>query len=66
MLQCILCTQNKKEIDWKDVDTLRKFLSAAAKIKPRRKTGLCAKHQRRLAKAVKRSRIMGLLPFVPE
>jgi small subunit ribosomal protein S18 len=66
MVQCILCTQNKKEIDWKDVDTLRKFLSAAAKIKPRRKTGLCAKHQRRLAKAVKRSRIMGLLPFVPE
>lgn len=66
MQQCTLCTQNKKELDWKDTETLRKFLSAAAKIKPRRKTGLCARHQRRLARAVKRARVMGLLPFVPE
>lgn len=66
MVQCIFCTQNRKELDWKDAETLRKFLSAAAKIKPRRKTGLCAKHQRYLARAVKRARVMGLLPFVPE
>ncbi len=66
MMQCQLCTQNKKEIDWKDIETLRKFLSAAFKIKSRQKTGLCAKHQRKVTKAVKRARIMGLLPFVPE
>lgn len=66
MIQCAFCTQNKKDIDWKDADDLRKFLSAALKIKSRVKTGLCAKHQRNFAKAVKRARVMGLLPFVPE
>jgi small subunit ribosomal protein S18 len=66
VIQCQFCTQNKKELDWKDAETLRKFLSAAAKIKPRRKTGLCAKHQRHLSRSVKRARVMGLLPFVPE
>ncbi|MBI2633935.1 MAG: 30S ribosomal protein S18, partial [Parcubacteria group bacterium] len=43
-----------------------KFLSLGMKIKPRRKTGLCAKHQREIAKAIKRSRVMALLPFLPE
>lgn len=66
MLQCAFCTQNKKEVDWKDAETLRKFTSAAHKIKSRPKTGLCAKHQRQLSRAIKRSRVMGLMPFVPE
>jgi small subunit ribosomal protein S18 len=66
MLQCAFCTKNQREVDWKDADTLRKFTSAAAKIKSRQKTSLCAKHQRKLSKAIKRARVMGLLPFVPE
>jgi small subunit ribosomal protein S18 len=66
MSQCFFCTQNKKEVDWKDVETLKRFISAAAKIKPREKTKLCARHQHRLARAIKRARVAGLLPFVPE
>jgi small subunit ribosomal protein S18 len=64
MTQCYFCLHNVKEIDYKDTQTLKKFLSGQMKIYPRRKTGLCAKHQRQLKKAVKRARILGLLPFV--
>lgn len=63
-MECYFCRHNKKEIDWKDADLLGKFISAQAKIKPPRRTGTCAKHQRILAKAIKRARIAGLLPFV--
>ncbi len=63
MNECYFCRQNIKEIDYKDVETLKKFLSGQMKIYPRRKTGLCAKHQRQLKKAVKRARQLGLLPF---
>lgn len=55
--------QEIKEINYKDVDTLRKFISAGMKIRPRRKTGLCAAHQRKVARAIKQARIAGLLPF---
>lgn len=61
---CSFCTTNIGKIDYKDVQTLRRFISSYAKILPRRKTGVCAKHQRKLAKAIKRARIMSLLPFV--
>ncbi len=64
MPQCYFCLQNKKEIDFKDVETLKRFISSQMKIYPQRKTGLCAKHQRLLKKAVKRARVMGLLPFL--
>lgn len=64
MNQCYFCLHNEKEIDYKDVSTLKRFLSGQMKIYPRRKTHLCAKHQRLLKKAVKRARILGLLPFV--
>jgi len=64
MTQCYFCLHNVKEIDYKDTQTLKKFLSGQMKIYPRRKTGLCAKHQRQLKKAVKRARVLGLLPFV--
>lgn len=64
MRQCIFCSQNTKYIDYKDIETLRRFVSGQAKIVDPRHTGVCAKHQRQLANAVKRARIMGLLPFV--
>lgn len=64
MAQCFFCSQNLKEIDYKDVDLLKRFISGQAKIIDPKHTGTCAKHQRILARAIKRARIMGLLPFV--
>jgi len=60
---CYFCAQNVKEVDYKNADTLRHFISAQAKIMPRKRSHLCAKHQRRLAIAIKRARFMALLPF---
>ena len=62
---CKFCTQ-KLKIDYKDADTLRRFITDRGKILPRRITGTCAKHQRFLALAIKRARIIALLPFVAE
>lgn len=60
-------TENKIDyIDYKDVDLLKKFISDRGKIVPRRTTGTCAKHQRKLTIAIKRARQMALLPFVAE
>ncbi|USS84643.1 30S ribosomal protein S18 [Fructilactobacillus ixorae] len=53
-------------IDYKDVDLLKRFISERGKILPRRVTGTSAKNQRKLTIAIKRARIMGLLPFVVE
>ncbi len=53
-------------IDYKDVDLLKRFISARGKILPRRVTGTSAKNQRKLTVAIKRARVMGLLPFVAE
>lgn len=63
-MQCFFCSQDKKIIDYKEVDLLRRFVSGQAKIIDPRHTGTCAKHQRMLAQAVKRARFMGLLAFV--
>ncbi|MEK7135017.1 MAG: 30S ribosomal protein S18 [Patescibacteria group bacterium] len=60
---CYFCAQNLKDIDYKNTDILRHFISAQAKIMPRKRSHLCAKHQRRLAMAIKRARFMALLPF---
>lgn len=60
---CYYCVNNREAIDYKDVPALRKFLSSYGKIMPRRRSGLCAKHQRRQAAAVKRARVMALIPF---
>ncbi len=60
---CYFCQRNIKEIDFKKVDVLRRFISASAKIRARKKTGVCAKHQRKLARAIKRARSLGLLPY---
>ena len=62
---CKFCIQ-KLKIDYKDADTLRRFITERGKILPRRITGTCAKHQRAVALAVKRARIIALLPFVAE
>ena len=62
---CKFCIQ-KLKIDYKDADTLRRFITERGKILPRRITGTCAKHQRSLALAIKRSRIIALLPFVAD
>lgn len=56
---------DKKELDYKDVDYLKKFLSERYMIEARRKSGMCAKCQRSLAKAVKKARHLALLPFSP-
>lgn len=53
-----------KCFDYKDIDTLRKFISESGRIKPRRQTGNCARCQRQLAREVKRARHLALLPFV--
>ena len=62
---CRFCTQ-KLSVDYKDGDMLRKFITERGKILPRRITGTCAKHQRALAQAIKRARIIALIPFVAE
>jgi small subunit ribosomal protein S18 len=62
---CKFCTQ-KLKIDYKDADVLRRFITERGKILPRRITGTCAKHQRALALAIKRARIIALLPFVAD
>lgn len=63
---CIFCKNKNQAIDYKDVELLKKFISPNGKISPRRVTGTCAKHQREVAVAIKRARIMGLLPFIAD
>ncbi|MDP3975037.1 MAG: 30S ribosomal protein S18 [Candidatus Jorgensenbacteria bacterium] len=62
--QCVFCSQNVQEIDYRNIEILRRFVSGQAKIIDPRHTGVCAKHQRMLARGIKRARVMGLLPFV--
>ncbi len=64
MKSCYFCQQKTKEIDFQNPELLNKFISGQAKILPPKRTGACAKHQRKLAQAIKRARILGLLPFV--
>jgi len=61
--QCYFCTNNIKVIDYKEAATLRAFLTPQARIMRRKRTGVCALCQRKLAQAVKRARFMGLVPF---
>ena len=63
---CTFCVDKATEIDYKDVAKLRKFITEKGKIVPRRMSGVCAKHQRLLAEAIKRARVMALLPYVAE
>ena len=58
---CYMCTG--KDIDYKDVDILKKYINDKGKILPRRVTGACAKHQRHIAEQVKKARAIALLPY---
>ena len=62
---CYYCTNNKLIVDYKDVATLRRFVSSYQKIAPRRRSGLCAPHQRQVAGAIKRARQAALMAYVP-
>jgi small subunit ribosomal protein S18 len=63
---CQFCSDSEIKIDYKNVDLLRRFVTDEGKIRPRRQTGTCAKHQRAVAAAVKRSRHIALLPYTSE
>jgi len=62
--QCFFCSRNFIDIDYKDADMLKRFVSGQAKIIDPKHTGTCAKHQRKLAEAIKRARFMALLPYI--
>ena len=63
---CAFCSEKAETIDYKDVAKLRKYVTERGKLLPRRISGTCAKHQRQLTAAVKRSRNIALLPFSTE
>ncbi len=63
-LKCPLCESGVKEVTFKDVYQLKKFTSVRGKIISTEKSGVCAKHQRQVTKAIKRARTVGLLPYV--
>ena len=60
---CQFCADKNISIDYKQIDMLRRFVTEEGKIRPRRQTGTCARHQRELAVAIKRARHIALLPF---
>jgi small subunit ribosomal protein S18 len=61
---CFLCRDHVREVDYKDVEKLRRYMSDKGKIRTRRMTGACRKHQRQVAVAIKRAREMALLPYI--
>lgn len=62
--KCKLCEDGVKAIDYKDIKTLQRFVSGYGKIDSRRRSGNCMKHQRMVGTAIKRARIVALIPFV--
>lgn len=60
---CQFCSDKELSIDYKKVDLLKRYISDDGKIRPRRQTGACARHQREVAAAIKRARHIALLPF---
>lgn len=63
---CQFCAEKTRVIDYKQVEVLKRFVDESGKIRSRRQTGTCARHQRMIARAVKRARHMALLPFAAE
>lgn len=61
---CAFCTEKIKDIDYKDIAKLSRFITERGKISSRRASGTCARHQRKLAAAIKRARHIALLPFI--
>lgn len=63
---CFYCVNNKTMVDYKDVANLRRFVSSYMKIAPQRRSGLCSKHQRHVANAIKRARQASLMAYQPK
>ena len=63
---CQFCNNKDLKIDYKNVELLKRYIDDTGKIRPRRQTGACAKHQREIAKAIKNARHIALLPFTGE
>lgn len=63
---CFFCKNKKVEIDYKDVSLMKRFVAVNSKITPRRFSGTCAKHQRKLATEIKKARQMALIPFIEQ
>ncbi len=62
---CYFCVNNVENVDYKNVQVLRRFISSFLKIAPKRRSGLCSKHQRKAALAIKQSRTAGLMAYIP-
>jgi len=63
---CHFCVEKADGVDYKDIEKLKKYITERGKIIPRRVTGTCAKHQRQLTRAIKRARLIALLPFTSD
>jgi small subunit ribosomal protein S18 len=63
---CPYCKEKIEQVDWKDIGALRRFVSERGKIRSRRITGACRRHQNQVARAVKRARELALLPYAAE
>ncbi len=63
---CRFCERNIRDIDYKKIDILRRYSSERGKITPRRVTGTCSYHQRKLGVAIKRARLLALLPYIQD
>lgn len=63
---CQFCVDKTEAIDYKNAEKLKKFVTERGKILPKRVTGTCAKHQREVTTAIKRARVMALLPYVAD
>lgn len=62
---CYFCVNNLKDVDYKDPDLLKRFINSYMKILPKKRTGVCSTHQRKVTTAIKRARILALMPFIP-
>lgn len=63
---CQFCADKSKAIDYKDVETLKKYTTERGKILPRRITGTCSIHQREITRAIKKARIVALMPYTAD
>ncbi len=63
-MQCYFCANKIEHVDYKEIEMLKKFTDQFARIAKKRGTGTCAKHQRKLAKAIKHARFFALVPFI--
>ncbi|GIK54488.1 MAG: 30S ribosomal protein S18 [Chloroflexi bacterium] len=63
---CAFCADKNRVIDYKQADLMLRYVNEFGRMRPRRQTGVCAKHQRALAQAIKRARHIALVPFVQE